>query len=122
MFTRILRLPLARQVLLITSTLCGVVFAGLIAYVASSSNEAALREAKSSLGKELQLAASFLDYTYATHTTTAKRRLTAMKRLLPGPLSVASNTMTTGDTDGVPVVKAGNEVMNNNNRYLEELN
>ncbi|MDD5297220.1 MAG: Cache 3/Cache 2 fusion domain-containing protein [Rhodocyclaceae bacterium] len=121
MFTRILRLPLAQQVLLITSTLCGIVFAGLITYVASSSNETALREARSSLGKELNLASSFLDYTYATHVTTAKRRLAAMKRLLPGSLAVASNTMRTGDTDDVPVVKAGSEVMNNNNHYLEEL-
>lgn len=121
MFTRILRLPLAQQVLIITAALCGIVFAGLISYVAVSSNDAALSEAESALGKELQLASSFLDYTYATHVTTARRRLDAMKRLLPGTLSVGTATVATGSTEEVPVVKAGNEVMNNNNHYLDEL-
>lgn len=121
MFKLISRLPLARQVLLITATLSALVFAGLISFVSFYSNEAAIKEAESALSKELQLATSFLDFAYANQATTAQRRLNAMKRLLPGTLSVPGGETTTGDTAGVPIVKAGAEVMNNNNRYLEEL-
>ena len=121
MSSRFQKLAISRQLLLLTVALTLIVFGCLIGVVNHLSRQAAVQQAEQNLKEELSQLSSFLDYTYNTQITTAKRRMGALKKLLPGKLSVSSTGMRTGETDDVPVVRAGGEVLNNNNQLLETL-
>lgn len=121
MSTSLKHQAIGRQLLILTVAVTVVVFGSLIAVVTHLSHGAAIQQAEESLHHELKLISSFLDYTFQTQVTTAKRRMGGFKKLLPGKLTVTKATMKTGDTEDIPVVRAGNEVMNNNAHYLEML-
>ena len=121
MLTFFRRLRVARQLLLLTFAVTVVIFGLLITVVNHFSHQAAVRQAETALRHELGLLSSILEFTYQTQITTAKRRMGAFKKLLPGKLTVAGTSIRTGETDDIPVVKAGTEVMNNNLQYLQML-
>ena len=121
MFNWLDRRKISQQLLLLTLITTVGVLGSLILVVNKLSQDAAIRQAEEGLQRDLVLISSFLDYTYNTQVITARRRMAGFVKLLPGKLAVTSALMKTGDTDDVPVVKAGHEVMNNNLQYLETL-
>ena len=121
MSTSLKQQTIARQLLILTVAIIAIAFGTLIAVVSHLSHKTALHQAEESLQHEIKLITSFLDYTFQTQVTTAKRRMGGFKKLLPGKLVVTKATMKTGDAEDIPVVRAGNEVMNNNLQYLETL-
>lgn len=121
MFNWLDRRKISQQLLLLALITTVGVLGSLILVVNKLSQDAAIRQAEEGLQRDLVLISSFLDYTYNTQVITAKRRMAGFVKLLPGKLAVTSARMKTGDTDDVPVVKAGQEVMNNNLQYLETL-
>lgn len=121
MFSFLKQMQIGRQLLLLSMLATLLSMGCLILAVSQLSQNAAVAQAEESLQRDLNMVSSFLDYTYQTQVTTAKRRMSAFKKLLPGKLTVSSTLMKTGETEDVPMVKAGSEVMNNNLQLLETL-
>ena len=121
MFNWLNRYKIGQQLLVLTLIITIAILGSLILLVNKLSQDAAIRQAEEGLQRDLVMLSSFLDYTYKTQVITAQRRMAGFVKLLPGKLSVTTALVKTGDTEDVPVVKAGHEVMNNNLQYLEML-
>jgi methyl-accepting chemotaxis protein len=113
------RMPVAQQIFVLAAALCTCVFASLTAYVSISSEKSALRQTEAELQTQLKLVIDSMDYVYNDHMARAVRNLATLKELMNGEIIATGASMATGGTD-LPVLKVGNEILNDNQRIMPE--
>ena len=113
------RLPMARQIFVIAACLCTCVFAAMTVFVSISSEKSALKQTEAALKEQLKLVIDSMEYVYHDHTARARRNLATLRKLAGGDIVATGTTMNQGGND-LPVLKAGNEVLNGNPRLMPE--
>ena len=113
------RLPVAQQIFILAGAVCLCVFASMTAFVSYSSEKSALRQTEAELQTQLRLVTDSMEYVFDDHMARSVRNLSTFKELLNGEVVATGSSMSTNGTD-LPVLKVGNEVLNDNLRIVSE--
>jgi methyl-accepting chemotaxis protein len=113
------RLPVARQIFILAALLCTAVFSAMTAFVSISSERSALRQTEADLSTQLRMITDTLDYVYQDHTARATRNLATLRNVINGEITAPGTSVATGGVD-LPLLKAGDEVLNDNKRVMPE--
>lgn len=117
MNTRLSKRPVAQQLIFATIGALVLVF-GLMTVVAERrTNEVAIRTAVHNLEHEARLMAASLDGVFDAVKMRGERQSAFFLKYLGGRIELGAGTQRSGDAD-LPVVKAGAEVFNGNERLL----
>jgi len=114
------RLPVARQIFLLAALVCTLVFSAITVFVSISSSRSALRQTETELQTQIKLVADTLDYVHQDHMSRAAQNLATMRGVINAEIVATGETMITGGTPGVPVLKAGKMVLNDNPALMPE--
>jgi methyl-accepting chemotaxis protein len=110
---------MARQIFLLAAAVCTAVFAGITGYVATATEASALRQTEHELQTQLKLVIDSMEYVYSDHAARATRNIKTLRELIGNDIAAAGTSIQTGPND-LPVLKAGNEVLNDNRRIMPE--
>jgi methyl-accepting chemotaxis protein len=113
------RLPIGRQIFVLTLLLCTGVFATLITIVNLNMARSAALVAEQGVDAQLRIVTELMEYAYRQGINRVKRNSVQFINGMPGKLTIDAKTMPTGPAE-LPIVRIGNEVMNANPRMLEE--
>ena len=113
------RLPVAQQIFILAGAVCLCVFASMTAFVSYSSEKSALRQTEAELQTQLRLVTDSMEYVFDDHMARSVRNLSTFKELLNGEVVATGASISTNGTD-LPVLKVGNEVLNDNLRIVSE--
>ena len=119
MFKFFNRLPVARQISILGAIVCFCVFSALTVFVAVSSERSALRQTEAKLQTDLKLVTDTLEYVYQDHMARAARNIATFKSVLNGQVTASGATMVMAGNE-LPVLKIGDEVINDNKRIVAE--
>ncbi|HMX16287.1 MAG TPA: methyl-accepting chemotaxis protein [Rhodocyclaceae bacterium] len=112
------RSSIATQLIVATSALMAVLFAGAIGILGKLAADSALKGTEKSIDEEVRLMAGTADSYFAAVRDRGEREFRAFENYLPGKVVETGGTMRTGDAD-LPVLKAGSETLNGNRAPLE---
>jgi len=113
------RMPIGRQIFIVTLALCSLVFTALIAVVSSNMEKAAANVAEQDLRSQLKVVVELMDYAYRQGINRVRRNSVQFIKGLPDKITVDPKLVQTGPTE-LPTFKVGNEVMNGNTRLLDD--
>ncbi len=112
-------LPLSKQIFIVTSALCTLIFSILTVITVRETNQIAIQQTEIQLKNEIQVIRTLLELAYNTQVTRANRNIEIFKALLPGKIIKGESETQTGETTMLPTLKAGDIVLNNNLELLE---
>lgn len=112
-------LPLSKQIFIVTGALCTLIFSILTVITVRETNQIAIQQTEIQLKNEVQVIGTLLELAYKTQVSRANRNIQIFKELLPGKIIVTDGEVKTGDTEVLPIVKAGDVILNNNLELLE---
>ncbi len=121
MLQRFRNLHVSTQIVILGVVVCTVVFSGFTAFVAWEGDRAALEQTESDLRNQLKIVQSVLGYVHANAQERSQRESERFMSLLKATLRVDGSISKTGDNPYVPTLRAGDEVLNGNNHYLDEM-
>jgi methyl-accepting chemotaxis protein len=121
MIQRFRNLQVSTQIVLLSALVCASVFSGFTAFVAWEGDRAALEQTETDLHNQLKIVRSVLSYVYANAQERSQRESEHFMGLLKVKLRVDGSSSRTGDNPEVPTIRVGDEVLNGNNRYLDEM-
>lgn len=112
------RMPLAQQMFLLCAALCAAVFAALILFVSYKTDESARRGAEEALQSQLRVANEILSLAYQSELRFSEQMMGLFLGDLPGTLRLDGTQQRTGERETVPVMRAGEVVINGNNQFI----
>ena len=120
---RIKHLPLATAIAIMASLVITVIFSCLIGFLSWSSNRTAVRQVHEHLSQQMSAIAIALEDNFLSAQQSAKLRLGMYKNMLPSQSFTVTQegVPSEGPLAGVPVIKAGELVLNNNMPFLEKV-
>ena len=115
------KLPLLQQQAVVIFAVCVVVFGALIASLSWLANRSAINQAETNLQRQVSLLADSVGDSFDAIQRSAKTRLDLYRRMLPGEITLAAGSMPAGKLAAVPVLQAGNTVLNGNMDMLNKV-
>lgn len=117
---RIANRSLSFQLAMGIAGLCLSIIGGISAWSYKASEKAAIIDVKNNLTQDAQMLSAFVESVYLGELGSAERLMKVFESVLGGPISVATETMKTGNAV-LPIVRANGRILNGNVAILEEM-